>query len=237
MKTVAIVLAGGTGSRMHSVQPKQFIDIDGIPIIVRNLMNFQKSPLIDKVLIVCIKDWVQQMKELVGQFSLDKVSWIIEGGSTGHDSTRNAIFFLRDKLCDDDFVVIHDAARPILPQKIINNLLDVALENGNACASLPCHETIVVTDNQKDGNSEIDRSHIRRIQTPQAYRFGLIYPIYQKAEADGRHDFIYANTCAIHYGLRIYFSEGFDNNIKITTKEDIALYESLLTFPEEDLVK
>ena len=237
MKTTAVILAGGVGSRMHSDQPKQFIEINGIPVIVRNIMNFQRSPRIDSVLIVCLKNWIPQMKSLVKEFSLDKVRWIIEGGSTGHDSTRNAIFFLRSQLSDDDFVIIHDAARPLLPQKIINSLLDVANANGNACASLPCHETIIVTDNQKDGNSEIDRSRIRRIQTPQAYRFGLIYPVYQKAEADDRHDFIYANTCAIHYGVRIFFSEGFDNNIKITTKEDLALYKSLLDFPEEDLVK
>jgi 2-C-methyl-D-erythritol 4-phosphate cytidylyltransferase len=237
MKTIVVILAGGTGSRMHSILPKQFIDVDGMPIIVHNILNFQLSNRVDSIVVVCVKDWIPKMQGMVDKFSLTKVKWIIPGGDTGHDSTRNAIFFLRDKLSDDDFVIIHDAARPLLPQIIIDDLMRVAKEKGNACASLPCHETIVVTDNQTDGVEEIDRNKIRRIQTPQAYKYSTIYEVYKKAEADNRHDFVYANTCAIHYGVRIYFSEGFDNNIKITTKEDIALYESLLKFKEEDLVK
>jgi 2-C-methyl-D-erythritol 4-phosphate cytidylyltransferase len=222
---------------MHSILPKQFIDVDVMPIIVHNILNFQLSNRVDSIVVVCVKDWIPKMQGMVDKFSLTKVKWIIPGGDTGHDSTRNAIFFLRDKLSDDDFVIIHDAARPLLPQIIIDDLMRVAKEKGNACASLPCHETIVVTDNQTDGVEEIDRNKIRRIQTPQAYKYSTIYEVYKKAEADNRHDFVYANTCAIHYGVRIYFSEGFDNNIKITTKEDIALYESLLKFKEEDLVK
>lgn len=237
MRTVAIILAGGTGSRMHSDRPKQFIEINGTPIIVNTIESFEKNEKIDEITVVCLESWIPFMRKLVKKYSLLKVSSIIKGGLTGHDSTRNAIFFLRKKLVDSDFVIIHDAARPLLPQKIIQNLLEVAFKNGNACASLPCHETIIITDDQVSGNSEIDRSKIRRIQTPQAYRFGLIYPLYEKAEKDNLHNFIYANTLAIHYGVRIFFSEGFDNNIKITTKEDIALYKSLLEFPEKSLIK
>jgi 2-C-methyl-D-erythritol 4-phosphate cytidylyltransferase len=237
MQTIALILAGGTGSRMHSDKPKQFIEVSGVPIIVRNLMNFQRSPKIDGVLVVCLAAWIDKMKSLVAQYGLSKVKWIIPGGETGHDSTSLGIFFLQKILSSDDYVVIHDAARPLLPQKIIDGMMEVAIQKGNACVSLPCHETIVITDNQKDGISEIDRSKIRRIQTPQAYRYSDLLKVYQQAKADNRHDFIYANTCAIHYGLRIYFAEGFDNNIKITTKEDITLYKSLLKFSEEDLVK
>jgi 2-C-methyl-D-erythritol 4-phosphate cytidylyltransferase len=237
MKTIAIILAGGAGSRMHADEPKQFIEVDGEPIIVRNIQNFERSSLVDGILIVCLESWISKMKSLVSQFSIKKVKWIIPGGVSGHDSTRNAIFFLRDKLCDDDFVIIHDAARPLLPQKIIQNLMSIALVNGNAVASLPCHETIILTDNQKDGNSEIDRSRIRRIQTPQAYRYGMLFPLYKKCEEQNLHSFVYVNTMVVHFGQRVFFSEGFDDNIKITTKDDISLYKSLLKFNEEDLVK
>jgi 2-C-methyl-D-erythritol 4-phosphate cytidylyltransferase len=237
MKTIAIILAGGAGSRMHADKPKQFIDIDGCPLIVRTARNFETNNRIDSILVVCVNEWVPWLSSTFSKFGITKARWLVPGGNTGHDSARNAIFFLRDKITDQDFVVIHDAARPLLPQKILDSLLDIAYEKGNACASLPLHETIVFTDDQKSGNTDLDRSKIRRIQTPQAYKYGLIYPLYVRAEKEGIHNFVYANTMAIHYGIRIYFSEGFDNNIKITTKDDIPLYESLLKFREDELCK
>lgn len=237
MKIHVIILAGGIGSRMHADRPKQFIEIDGVPVIVKTLSNFQRNNRITGITVVCLKDWIPYFKELAVNYELTKVVYVVEGGDTGHNSTRNGIFSLKGKLSADDLVVIHDAARPLIPQSIINKMLDKAIEHGNACTAIPIHETIILTDDQISGNSEIDRSKIMRVQTPQAYRFDLICPLYEKAEADGLHNFIYANTMAIHYGTRIYFSDGFNSNVKITTKEDIAFYKALLQFDEEALVK
>ena len=88
--------------------------------------------------VVCVKDWADYVRELVKEYSLTKVKWIIEGGKTGHDSIRNGVFFLRDKIEPEDFVVIHDAVRPILPQKAINEVLCVAHENGNIFEDMSC---------------------------------------------------------------------------------------------------
>lgn len=237
MKIHVIILAGGIGSRMQADRPKQFIEIDGVPVIVKTLSNFQRNNRITGITVVCLKDWIPYFKELAVNYELSKVVDVVEGGSTGHDSTRNGVFSLKGKLAEDDLIVIHDAARPLVPQSIINKMLDKAVEHGNACTAIPIHETIILTDDQISGNSEIDRSKIMRVQTPQAYRFDLICPLYERAEADNLHNFIYANTMAIHYGTRIYFSDGFNSNVKITTKEDIAFYKALLQFDEEALVK
>lgn len=237
MKIQVLILAGGVGSRMKVDRPKQFIEVDKVPVIVRTILNFQNNEKVTGITVVCIKDWVDHLKGLIKQYGLTKVNNIVEGGTTGHDSTRNGIFSMRDILTDDDFVVIHDAARPLIPQSIINKMLDKAFEYGNACTAIPIHETIILTDDKISGNSEIDRSRIMRVQTPQAYRYGLIYSLYKKADKDNLHNFIYANTLAIHYGTRLYFSDGFNSNVKITTPQDIAFYKSLLQFDEEDLTK
>lgn len=237
MDVHAIILAGGVGSRMKADKPKQFIEIDGVPVIVDTINNFERNESVTGITVVCLKEWIPYFEQLVKQYELTKVVSIVEGGATGHDSTRNGVFSLRDKLSDDDFVIIHDAARPLIPQSIINKMLDKALVYGNACTAIQCHETVVLTDDQVSGDSELDRSRIMRVQTPQAYRYGLLYPLYRKAEEDNLHNFVYANTMAIHYHTRIYFSEGFDCNVKITTREDIAFYKALRQFDEEELVR
>ena len=118
--------------------PKQFIKVKDKPIIVYTIEKFQKNANIDEIVVVCVKDWADYVRELVKKYSLTKVKWIIEGGKTGHDSIRNGVFFLRDKIEPEDFVVIHDAVRPILPQKAINEVLRVAHENGNIFEDMSC---------------------------------------------------------------------------------------------------
>lgn len=235
MKIEVIILAGGIGSRMHAKQPKQFIEVNRVPIIVRTIENFQKNEHVSGITIVCVKDYISKLKKLVSKFNLTKVDNIVEGGATGHDSTRNGVFSLKDKLDKSDYVIIHDAVRPLLPQKVLNEMIDTALVNGNACLAVPCYETVVLTSDGKKGNKEIDRNSFMRVQTPQMYNYELINSLYEKAEKDNLHNFVYANTLAIYYDTTIYFSTGFNFNYKITTKDDLPLYKSLLKYSEEEL--
>lgn len=235
MKNVAIILAGGIGSRMGGSMPKQFLSLNDKPVIVHTLENFQRNSQINSIIIVCVKDWILHLKEILEEYKISKVVNIVEGGETGHDSTRNGIFSLKNVLSEDDFIIIHDAARPILPQAAIDEMLRVAYEKGNASLAIPCYETVIYTDDGMHGNSQLDRSKIMRIQTPQAYKYGSILKLYEKAEAEDKHDFIYADLVLIHYGETVYFSKGFTNNIKITRKEDIPLCKALMNFSEEEL--
>jgi 2-C-methyl-D-erythritol 4-phosphate cytidylyltransferase len=236
-RVVAVILAGGVGSRMKAVRPKQFLVVNRKPIIVSTISNFERNRYITDVLVVCVSGWIPYFQNLVSRYHLSKVKWVIPGGTTGHDSASNAMFFLNNFLRPDDYVVIHDAARPLLPQSIINKMLFVSFAHGNACCALPCHETLLFTEDQVTGTNELSRKNVMRVQTPQSYRFGDLFPLYLRAREEGRHDFVYADTMAAHYGMTIYFSDGFDNNIKITTPEDIALYKSLSKFSERQLVK
>lgn len=233
MKNDVILLAGGIGKRMGAEIPKQFIKVKDKPIIVYTIEKFQKNANIDEIVVVCVKDWADYVRELVKKYSLTKVKWIIEGGKTGHDSIRNGVFFLRDKIEPEDFVVIHDAVRPILPQKAIDEVLRVAHENGNASSSIVCHPPIVYTEDKISGIKDVDRDHVMLTASPQAYNYAQVLKCYEKAEKDGKHDFTFTSSLLIAYGERVYFAKGTTSNIKVTQKEDLALFEALISVPED----
>lgn len=233
MKNYVILLAGGVGKRMQSDIPKQFIEVEGKPVIVYSLENFQRNDQIEKIVVVCVKEWIDHLKELIKQYSLTKVQWIIEGGSTGHDSIKNGVYFLRDKLDQDDYIIIHDAVRPILPQKAINEVIRVAHEKGNASSSIVCHPPIVYTEDFESGITDIDRDHVMLTASPQAYKFSLALKCYERADQENRNDFTFTSSLLIHCAERVYFAKGTTSNIKITKTEDLALFGALLKVPED----
>lgn len=235
MNNYLILLAGGVGKRMGANFPKQFMKVAGKPIIAYTIENFQRNEQINKIVIVCVKEWIEYLKQIIHDYKLSKVEWIIEGGNTSHDSIRNGVFFLKDKIELSDYVVIHDAVRPILPQKAIDEVLRVAHDKGNASSSIVCHPPIVYTDDFMSGISDIDREHVMLTASPQAYKYSLVLKCYERAEEDNKHDFTFTSSLLIYYGERVYFAKGTTNNIKITKKEDLALFEALLNVPEEFL--
>lgn len=218
---------------MHTDVPKQFLKVDNKPIIVYSIENFQRNPQIEKIVVVCVKEWIERLYEMVDAYSLSKVKWIIEGGDTVHDSIRNGVFFLKDKINSDDYIIIHDAVRPILPQKAIDEVIHVAHEKGNASSSIACHPPIVYTEDFESGIADIDREHVMLTASPQAFIYELALRCYTQAEWENRHDFTFTSSLLIHCGERVYFAKGTTSNIKITAKEDLALFGALLKVPEE----
>lgn len=235
MKNYVILLAGGVGKRMNADIPKQFIEVNGKPIIAYSIENFQRNNQVEKIVVVCVKQWQEHLKEIVAKYNLSKVEWIIEGGDTGHDSIRNGVFFLKDKIEPDDYIIVHDAVRPVLPQKAIDEVLKVAHKEGNACSSVACHPPIVYMDDFKSGITDVDREHVMLTASPQVFKYSLALKCYEKAEQENKHNFTFTSSMLIHYGERVYFAKGTTNNIKITTKADLALFKALLTVPEEEL--
>lgn len=233
MKNYVILLAGGIGKRMGSDVPKQFLTVNDKPIIVHTIERFQKNTQIESIVVVCVKEWQDHVMNLVKKYDLTKVKWITEGGSTGHDSIRNGVFFLKDIIQPDDFIIVHDAVRPILPQAALNEVIRVAHENGNASSSIACHPPIVYTEDFKSGIKDVDREHVMLTASPQVYRYDLALRCYEMAEKENKHDFTFTSSLLIYYGERVYFAKGTTSNIKITRKEDLALFEALLSIPEE----
>jgi 2-C-methyl-D-erythritol 4-phosphate cytidylyltransferase len=234
---IALLLAGGVGSRLGAKMPKQFVEVNNKPIIIYTMEEFEKHEDIDKILVVCYEPFIPVLNKLAKKYNIRKYISAVAGGETGQESLYHGLLSLKNSgISDNDFVIVHDAVRPFVPHVIIDDLLKVAAEKGNACASLPCHETLIKTNDQIKGNSYIDRSVVRRVQTPQCFKFNELFFACDDAHKKGIVNAIYANTLMIDYGHTLYFSKGFSNNIKITTHDDIALFTALLTLKEDDLV-
>ena len=224
----AIILAGGTGQRVGGDIPKQFLTVDDIPILAYTLSVFQNNQDIDQIVVVCVKDWENEVFRYRDEYGISKLVRVIPGGTNSMGSISNGVMGIADLMGDNDIAVIHDSVRPLITSEIISDCIRVADINGNGCASIPMQETIVKTDDRISGKINIDRSNIMRVQTPQAYRYGLLKGLYTKAAEKGITDSVYTNTLMLELGGTIYFSKGSTINIKITTPDDLKLFKSLL---------
>ena len=230
MKNVAVIVAGGVGQRVGANIPKQFIKVFGKPILLYTVEDFDRNPLIDEIEIVCIESWIDELKRLLEFYGIKKVKNIVPGGKTVQESIRNGVFNLEGQLNDDGIVIIHDGIRPVIDDFVIEDLLKVCQLHGAAASSLPYNEQIFIKENDEYSTQYIVRERLMRVSTPQAYRYKPLRDAYAKAfeENIGIFGSSYTNTMWVELGNKLYFSKGSDKNIKITTKDDIRLFEAYL---------
>ena len=226
----ALIIAGGVGKRMGMDIPKQFIMVEGKPIIIYTLESFQAHPDVDQILVVCKEGWDETLWGYVHQYKLDKVKWIIKGGTLGQYSINNGVQFLKDHCDDDDIVVIHDGIRPLVDELVLSDVIVKAKEYGNAVTSMPYNEQIFVKKTEETTTQYIDRNTLRRVSTPQAYQFGKLSWAYDKAVAEdiGMTDSSYTNTMMVDLGETLHFAAGSDKNIKLTTTGDLQMFKAYL---------
>lgn len=226
----ALIIAGGVGKRMGIDIPKQFIMVDGKPIIIYTLESFQAHPDVDQILVVCKEGWDETLWGYIHQYKLDKVKWIIKGGTLGQYSINNGVQFLKDHCDDDDIVVIHDGIRPLVDELVLSDVIVKAKEYGNAVTSMPYNEQIFVKNTEETTTQYIDRNTLRRVSTPQAYQFGKLSWAYDKAVAEdiGMTDSSYTNTMMVDLGETLHFAAGSDKNIKLTTTGDLQMFKAYL---------
>ena len=239
MCNVALIIAAGKGTRTGQDIPKQFININDKPIIIYTLESFQKHPEIDAIEVVCLEGWHDILKAYAKQFNINKLQWVVSGGATGQESIRNGVFNLKNQIGDDDIVIIHDGIRPMIEESVISDVLVVCNKYGNAVSSLPYNEQIFIKDDELSTTKYIPRETLRRVVTPQAYKFGKLYDCYKKAfeEEIGIYGSSYTNTMMADLGEKLYFAEGSNKNIKITTTEDFELFKALLTIKRSEWMK
>ena len=229
---IAVIIAGGVGSRMGHEIPKQFIDVYGKPVLIYTLESFQNHPQIDAIEVVCIDGWHDTLWSYVKQYKLSKVKWIISGGNTGQESIRNGVMNLKDECSDDDFIIIHDGIRPLVEEYVLSDILVKANKFGNGVTSMPYNEQIFVID-EKDPtitSQYIPRETLRRVSTPQAYRFDKLVWAYTEAfeKGIGLTPSSYVNTLMVDLGEKLHFAAGSDKNIKLTTPDDLDLFKGYL---------
>lgn len=231
--TVAIIIAGGVGSRMGADVPKQFIHVKGKPVLFYTLETFQRHPMIDAIELVLIDGWRDVVESYKKELGISKLKWIVGGGATGQESIRNGVFALEDKCASDDIVVIHDGIRPLVESAVLDSVISTARKYGNGVTSMPYNEQIFVIDEKAPTTTVkfIPRETLRRVATPQAYRFDLLDNAYHEAfQRDiGIKGSSYTNTMMVELGHRLYFAAGSDRNIKLTTRGDVDIFESMIT--------
>ena len=224
---IAVILAGGVGSRVGAGMPKQFVKILGKPVIVYTIEAFQKHEDIDAIEVVCVKSHIDYMKELVDTYGLSKVKWITEGGADFQGSVLNGINNLQDKCSEDDIVLVHFGASPFVEGDIIADAVRVCKIKGNDISTTPFYLLSGVKDDDEKTTKWIDRDTIACMNSPHAFRYGYIRDIYKRAVETGVIKEVEPHTTTLMYkmGETIYFSKGSQSNIKITTKEDLDLFE------------
>lgn len=236
---IAILTAGGVGSRMHQDLPKQFISVDNKPIIIYTLQAFQGHPNVDEIYVACLEGWEAVLEAYARQFDITKLRRIVTGGETGQASIYNALKAVREDHADTEgtVVLIHDGNRPMVSQDIITDNLVKQRLHGSAVTVIPTTEVVFVSGDGEVSCKALNREELWRTQTPHAYRFDELWEVHQRALADGVTGT--AASCALmqRYGYPTYFSKGSEKNIKITTAEDIEIFKALLHAANDSWIK
>lgn len=236
---IALIIAGGSGQRLGQDIPKQFINVYDKPVVIYTLESFQRHPQIDAIELVCIDGWHDVVRAYAKQFNIDKLQWIVSGGSTAQESIRDGVYNLEGKCSTEDIIIIHDGIRPLVDDSVLSDVIIKCKQYGNAVTALPYNEQIFVADDDKSTTRYIPRETLRRVATPQAYQYGNLSKAYHKAyeKGIGIYGSAYTNTMMVELGEKLYFAAGSDKNIKITTKDDLELFKAYLKMEKDKWLK
>ncbi|HYA15502.1 MAG TPA: 2-C-methyl-D-erythritol 4-phosphate cytidylyltransferase [Syntrophales bacterium] len=225
MKTVAIIPAGGSGKRMRENQSKQYLLLDGVPMLVHTLQVFQGSPMIDEIFLIVPEDDIEFVRQsLVEKYDISKVSRILPGGRERQDSVKNGI----DALVNNhDIVVIHDGVRPFVSEKLVRTAI-IEVSNADAVTvGVPVKDTVKFVDDHALVRETLNRSGLWLTQTPQVFKRDVIKRAYEVAYEDNYYGTDDASLVE-RIGINVKMILGSYDNIKITTKDDIVLAECFM---------
>lgn len=235
---VALLTAAGTGARMGQDIPKQFMHVENKPIIIYTMEAFQNHPGVDAIMVVTLPFWIDVLKAYAKQFNITKLKWVVEGGETGQDSINNGLNELKKTLEQDDIVVVHDGNRCMVSSEIISNSLATFKEYGSAVAAIPCVEAVFRSnDNGFSSTSAIPREQLFRTQTPHTYSLGKLLWAHKEAERLKITNTAASCTLMQQLGETVYFSKGSEENLKITTVDDLIIFKALLHTKKDSWLK
>lgn len=230
---IALVFAGGTGQRMrNSAKPKQFLELYQKPVIIYTLEVFERNPNVDKIVIPCVAGWEDYLARLVDKFGITKVDKILTGGKNTQESKMNALNYLKDICSEDDIIIIHDAVRPLITEKLIDDNIQSVKEFGNGVTAVPFTETGIISEDKEYTEKTIIRNTLYIAKAPQSFYFKDVY----EAHLAGQ-DMPYTitiDTCSLmtELGKKLHLVPCETTNIKITTPEDYYLFKALIDLRE-----
>lgn len=237
---IGLLIAGGSGNRMGQDIPKQFMHIDGAPIIIHTLQCFQEHPDIQSIAVVCLKGWETVLQSYANQYNITKLTHIFPGGNSGMESIHNGIYGLMEAGCDgEDLVLIHDAVRPLLSQDIISSNIATCKAYGYAITGIKCREAILESHDGFSTKTSIPRDTLIRTQTPQTFRLKNIINAHELARQKGITDSVASCTliAELQEGIEMHIVPGSEKNIKITTVEDLEILKALMHTSKDQWLK
>lgn len=234
---VALLTAAGSGTRMHQDIPKQFIHVDNKPVIIYTMQAFQNHPSIDAILVVTLESWSEVLWAYAKQFNITKLRWVVPGGASGQESIRKGLDTLKQELSDDDVVMVHDGNRPLVSTEIISDSLATFSHYGNAVAVVPCTEVVFESEDGVCSCISTEREKLFRTQTPHTYRLGDLYHAHLEAEQRGITNTAASCMLMKELGKMTYFSKGSEENLKITTLDDLKIFKALLNMKQDSWIK
>lgn len=235
-----LIFAGGTGQRMNgSAVPKQFLIAHSKPVIIHTIEHFQRCSQIDSIVVVCLKNYISHLNKLVGQYKLNKVVSVVEGGKNGQESIYNGLKELVRLYGTetDDIVLIHDGVRPLIDENLILENIKSVKEYGSSVTVSKAIETVVLLNENSVVDKVMDRKYCNIAKAPQSFYLRDIYACHIKAVNENRTDFIDSAMLMQYYGFKIYTVAGCAENIKITTPMDYYLFKAILDARENEQVK
>lgn len=234
---LAVIFAGGTGYRMHTKgKPKQFLEYRGKPIIIYTLELFDNHPMIDGIVVTCVRDWIPFLEKMLKKFEINKVCKIVSGGETGQDSIYNGLVAANElSRAENDIVLIHDGVRPLITEETITENIEMVKKEGSCITCVPATETFIV--NLPDGSLEIPtRANSLIARAPQSFYLKDIMEAHKLARSEDRHYFIDSCSMMYHYGHRLGIVIGPMENIKITTPTDYFVFKAMVEVHENQQI-
>ncbi|MDR0570067.1 MAG: 2-C-methyl-D-erythritol 4-phosphate cytidylyltransferase [Clostridiales Family XIII bacterium] len=223
----ALIFAGGTGKRMSSyAKPKQFLELHGKPIIIYTLEHFERHEDIDNILVVCLSSWIREFRRMLGQHGVTKVIGVAPGGDGGDESIYNGLLALQDVCSDEDVVLIHDGVRPLICEGLITECIRCAAEFGTAITAARETESVMLSHDGFSVDAMPKREEVYSAKAPQAFKYGLIWSLYQRARAEGVRTIDSSHLCSV-YGQEMRLVPSPANNIKITAPTDYYIFRAL----------
>ncbi len=235
---IAVIFAGGSGARMGAGLAKQFLEVNGKPIIIHTLEIFDEHPEIDKIYVACKVEYITKLKRLVKRYLLDKIVAVVEGGATGQESIFNALKLAYEENPKDSVVLLHDGVRPCIPAELITANIESVGDKGNAVTCTSMFETPVVSRSGAIIEDMPDRNVLYTAQAPQSFILSDVYDahILEQKKADPYAGVVDTASLMKKHGMELYIVAGPRGNIKVTTPEDLYIFRAMLEYKQTEHV-
>lgn len=232
----ALIFAGGTGQRMNTrTRPKQFLEIHGKPVIIHTIEHFEYHDDVAQIVIVCVSEYIDELKGMLKRYGITKVTIITSGGETGHDSIRLGLEAMRENTVDDDIVLIHDGVRPLINADLIIQNIEMVKRCGNAITCELAKESQIRSYDGERIAEVPPRAEMYTAKAPQSFYFGDIFRLYERSFQDGVRSIDSSHLCSL-YDVPMHMVKSTKNNMKITEPADFYICRALYDAKESQQV-